>query len=455
MIAGFAEREYTPEMGPVPGQIKVMYAEGKNTPLMAHAAVIESEGVGAAIVTLDIIFVSTEFATKMRNRISEITGYPYEQIMIACSHTHTGCAMDVDCWEFVGEPDSLINVEAAIIDAVKAAYNNRDEIKLGIGTALDKRFNFCRDFYVEGGYIVMNPAGEYKDKLLKPYAAVDNTVNVMRFDDMNGNIKCFAVNYANHLDTNPSKAKFDADFPGYMRRALQAEYGEDVVVLFLNGCCANINHIDFWAYKHKENHCRPGVLPPEEIGKGLAETIKNIYPAIATSEKDINIQGKSRMHITTRRRASEAQIAWARDLTARKAAGEEIDLHRMLLAELYLEDEKNPPSNMMDIEISVLQIGPWAIVALPGEIYSDIGLKIKANSPYANTIVVEIANGYNGYVSPDIIQRSGCYEGRYSKVSYAGLGTEKVLRDGCENMLSALFDADNIKYFGTLKSSEK
>lgn len=180
---------------------------------MAHAAVIESEGRGAAIVTLDIIFVSNRFATKMRNRINEITGYPYEQIMITCSHTHTGCAMDVDCWEFHGDPENLVNVEAAIVDAVEAAYANRAEIKLGIGTAFDKRFNFCRDFYVEGGYIVMIPR-QYEGKLLKPYAAVDNTVNVMRFDDMGGNAKCFAVNYANHLDTNPSKAKFDADFPG-------------------------------------------------------------------------------------------------------------------------------------------------------------------------------------------------------------------------------------------------
>ena len=44
MKAGFAEREYTPEKGMVPGQIEVNYAEGKITPLMAHVAVIESNG---------------------------------------------------------------------------------------------------------------------------------------------------------------------------------------------------------------------------------------------------------------------------------------------------------------------------------------------------------------------------------------------------------------------------
>ena len=69
MKAGFAEREYTPAEGVVPGQILENYAVGKNTPLMAHVAVIESEGSGTVLVSLDIIFVSTAFATRMRKRI--------------------------------------------------------------------------------------------------------------------------------------------------------------------------------------------------------------------------------------------------------------------------------------------------------------------------------------------------------------------------------------------------
>lgn len=453
MKAGFAEREYTPEKGGVPGQIAVLYAEGKNTPLMAHVAVIESEGSGTVLVSLDIIFVSTAFATRMRKRISEITGYPIEQIMITCTHTHTGCVMDVDCWEHVGDPKYLEPVEKALIEAVEDAYANRADVKLGVGTGFDKRFNYCRDFYTEEGYIVTNPGKSHK--LVRPYAAVDNTVNVMRIDDADSNAKCFIVNFANHLDTNPSKSKFDADFPGYMRRALRKEYGDDVVVLFLNGCCANLNHFDFINKYHKTAHCAKDVLPPEYIGEGLADTIKKIEPPIVTSEDEINIQGRSRMHLTTRRRASAEQIEWAKDKFARKEAGEEVDLHSYLLAELYLGDEQNPPPMTMDFEISVLQIGPWTIVGLPGEIYSDIGLKIKANSPFANTVVVEIANGYNGYVSPDIIQRSGCYTGRYSKVAYTGLGTDKVIIDGSTNMLNALFDADNIKRFGTLKEYKK
>jgi len=109
----------------------------------------------------------------------------------------------------------------------------------------------------------------------------------------------------------------------------------------------------------------------------------------------------------------------------------------------------------MDIEIQVLQIGPWTVVGLPGEIYSDIGLKIKGASPFANTVIVEIANGYNGYISPEIVQRSGCYEGRYSNVAYTGPNTEKIIVDGAVGMLNAMFEAENLKVFGQSQVKSK
>ena len=42
MLAGFAEKEFTPAEGNMPGEIGPYYAKGTRTPLMAHAAVITS-----------------------------------------------------------------------------------------------------------------------------------------------------------------------------------------------------------------------------------------------------------------------------------------------------------------------------------------------------------------------------------------------------------------------------
>ena len=455
MKAGFAEREYTPSEGLVPGQIEAGYAVGKRTPLMAHVAIIEEENAGTVLVSLDLLFTSVEFATKLRMQIHEITGIPFEHIMVVCTHTHTGCAIDCDVWGFTGKPEYLDLVEKQTIEAVHAAWDSRAEVKMGVASGFDARFNFCRDWYTVDGYIVMNPGHKNKDKLVKPYAAVDHSVNVMRFDDPNGKPKCFVINYANHLDTTKASdgLKFGADYAGYMRLALQKEYGDNVTVLFLNGCCANVNHYDYGNHYDRTTHCRPGVIPAEEIGNGLAETVKNLCPPLVTDDKAIRIDGRSRMHITSRRKATRAQKEWAQKTLEDMNAGKNVHKREQLLVDMYLNEDPSIP-DIMDIEIQVLQIGPWAIVGLPGEIYSDIGLKIKANSPFANTVVVELANGYRGYMSPDLIQRAGNYEGIYSMVAYTGLGTADVLINGSTTMLTAMFYADSQERFGGHRDNE-
>jgi len=455
MRAGFAEREYTPAEGVVPGQIEEGYAVGKRTPLMAHVAIIEDGDMGTVLVSLDLLFVSTAFATKIRKHIHEITNIPIENILLACTHTHTGCAIDCDVWAFKGKPEYMELIEQQTIAAVHDAWAHRENVKMGVASGFDARFNFCRDWYTVDGHIVMNPGFKKRDKLVKPYAAVDHSVNVMRFDDLNGKPKCFVVNYANHLDTTQAAdgMKFGADYAGYMRLALQKEYGADVTVLFLNGCCANVNHYDFDNHYDRITHCRPGVIPAEEIGNGLAETIKNICPPLVTDEKNIRIDGRCRVHMTSRRKATRAQKEWAQKTAEEMNAGKEIGTREQILADMYLHEDPAIPDTV-DIEIQVLQIGSWTIVALPGEIYSDIGLKIKANSPFANTIVVEIANGYHGYISPDLIQRAGNYEGIYSMVAYTGLGSADVLINGATTMLTAMFYADNQARFGGQRDQE-
>ena len=82
-----------------------------------------------------------------------------------------------------------------------------------------------------------------------------------------------------------------------------------------------------------------------------------------------------------------------------------------------------------------MQLGDWAIVGLPGEIYTCIGTRIKATSPFANTLVVELESGANGYISPDIIQDCGAYEGIYSSIAFTGHGTVDVLVNGATKAL--------------------
>ena len=62
-------------------------------------------------------------------------------------------------------------------------------------------------------------------------------------------------------------------------------------------------------------------------------------------------------------------------------------------------------------EVQVVTLGPdLAFVALPGEVFVELGLSLKAASPFKNTIVAELSNGTIGYVPTRTAYPHGNYE---------------------------------------------
>jgi hypothetical protein len=77
-------------------------------------------------------------------------------------------------------------------------------------------------------------------------------------------------------------------------------------------------------------------------------------------------------------------------------------------------------------------------VALPGEIFAELGQAIKRNSPFKHTIVVELANGSIGYV-PD---RKAYAQGAYEVVSArCAEGSGEMLVDAATRLLIDLYRA--------------
>ena len=67
-------------------------------------------------------------------------------------------------------------------------------------------------------------------------------------------------------------------------------------------------------------------------------------------------------------------------------------------------------------------MGESAWVGVPGELFCQIGLDIKEQSPFANTYIVGYANCYQGYFPTPIAYEEGGYEvnmGRWSRFTAA------------------------------------
>ncbi len=71
----------------------------------------------------------------------------------------------------------------------------------------------------------------------------------------------------------------------------------------------------------------------------------------------------------------------------------------------------------LEAEVQVIAFSDdLAIVALPGEIFVELGLAIKAASPFKHTFIAELANGSIGYVP----NREAYPQGNYEVVSARG-----------------------------------
>jgi hypothetical protein len=65
-----------------------------------------------------------------------------------------------------------------------------------------------------------------------------------------------------------------------------------------------------------------------------------------------------------------------------------------------------------------MRIGDLGIAAIPCEVFVEIGLEIKAKSPFKPTFAISLANGYNGYLPTPEHHKLGGYETWRARSSY-------------------------------------
>jgi hypothetical protein len=91
-----------------------------------------------------------------------------------------------------------------------------------------------------------------------------------------------------------------------------------------------------------------------------------------------------------------------------------------------------------ETELQVIRIGDLALVALPGEIFVEIGLAIKNRSPFPVTAVVGLANDHIGYVPTRRAFGEGGYETWRTRISWSAPGTGEAMAETAGSRLNEL-----------------
>ncbi len=437
---GVSQTDITPPLGiPMAGYYHERGADGVLDPLLSKAIVIESGGQRAALVTVDLISITRSVTDAARVEIEKATGIPGDHVMISATHTHTGpeLAARTRFSASMGGQKQLAadytgGLSQKIADSVRAAYGRLQAARVSVASGRCEGLAFNRRYYMRDGSVAWNP-GKLNPNIVRPAGPTDPEVGILyveKLDAVNP-MQSLAtyVNFAMHPDTTGG-SKLSADWPGALGRVLAAYHGPQHLTLLANGTCGNINHCDFswkWLNSGTNEPSRIAVV----LGAAVLQGYKKLQPI-----SDGPLTAKSEIIELALPEITFEQLDDAKktvEATKDDRAGNFMKLVRSYRA-LDVAGRNGKPQQA---EVQVIALGQDAAwVALPGEIFVELGLAIKQRSPFRQTFVVELANENLGYI-PD---RRSYAEGNYEpESSRCAPGSGEKLVDTAVRLLMELY----------------
>ena len=410
LFAGAAERVITPDFPallcgyPEP---KDRYHDSVHDELKIHAFYLQNGGEEFLLVGMDLIYYTKKRVKSARELTERVTGIPAGHVSITCTHTHSGpCPSSVPFWIRDDDkemyPHYLDFVDSQIAQAAAEAKRNAFPAEIGVGKG------YCGKEQGVGGN------RRHKDGICDP------SVNVIAIREADGGrVRGIIVNYALHPTfLHAESTVLTCDYPGYIYEYLRQQ-DSGLVVGFFTGASGNQSSRHFRSGQNFEEAKRVGyaiAAEAERVVQGLSwqadphlfarsaeawPTLKVIKPLPEAqadqrkAQKDLDDAIASGM-IYGERRTLECTLIGANRMLHYAEVGESA----------MAAFRRNSP-----YEIFELAIGDARLITVPGEIFVEYGLRLKAESPYPMTIFAAYSNGYGaGYVCTPEAHAEGGYE---------------------------------------------
>jgi hypothetical protein len=432
---GTAASKITPPLGiPMAGYYSPRGSEGVLEDLYAKVAVLDDGQTQVALVVCDLITLPRATVLEARKLIQQQTRIPGSHVMISATHTHTGPALARGSSrdELDGGGNELVRKYTAelpskIAQAVAEATRRLVPVEVSYASGYEDRMAFNRRFWMKDGTVGWNP-GKHNPETIRTVGPIDPEVGVVYFETADAKPVLTYVNYAMHPDTTGG-LKFWPDYPGVLARRLAEYKGEEMLTIFANGACGNLNHINVeWSDRQHgpEEAIRLGTI----LAGNVLKTYMDLKPAA-----DGPIRVRSEVVSLPLAPVTEKEVAEAREVIQRGSKAkflEQVQAYKAL-------DVAARQGEPWEAEVQVIALGrKLAWVALPGEVFVELGLSIKAASPFRQTHIVELANGSFGYIP----NRSAYAEGNYEVVSArCAEGSGEMLVTAAIRMLAELAPA--------------
>jgi hypothetical protein len=380
---------------------------GIHDDLFARALVFETPENAVAFVSVDLLALPSGFIAQVRQSIQSSTGLRSDSIMIASTHTHAGPVTITTFFNPGESVDShyMNRLASAIVEAVSNAWRDRFPARVGVGVG-----------HVEGVGVNRRSSNQ------KP---VDEQVGIIKVTDTDGRVRAVLINYSCHPTVlGPDNLRVTGDFPAFAVKEIEAGLGDNGFAMFVNGTQGNIS------MGHSSELSAIGIITPgrtfaraAELGHLLASATLTVLPEITVDDRPTLKATSAPVALPlkhypsseeTQRSLHEAETHLA---ALASTNGDNTDQVRRARSEqlyasinnFYARETASLTNGALPIELQAVRINDAVFVAVPAEVFVEIGLRIKekASGP---VFIVGIANGYIGYLPTAAAHEVGGYE---------------------------------------------
>jgi len=347
--------------------------EGIHDSIFARAIVFSDGENKAAFISVELIGFSDAFCDELSLGIEKETGIKKDYLLISAVHSHGGPVTKVYSDDESQEVDKYVKqLRYKLIQLVVQAEGNLEPAQIGAGKG-ECRMNINRRIKDGNGNIQLGR---------NPYGPCDHEVGVIRIDDDQGNIRTVLLNWPCHgVVLGPRNRLISGDWPGATSTYIEDSLGNEVVVPVLVGASGDINpiygpHIDF--------------VDVNSYAYALGAIAYDLGNEVIRVTKQIQTRSSGKIDA--------------------------------LRKSIFLPGKNEDSGNDVEVRLSVIRIGTLIFVGVNGEVFNQIGVKIKNASPYTQTFFITHCNGSCGYLVTDEAIPDGGYEVRVSE-AYAGAET--------------------------------
>ncbi len=426
--AGAFAMDVTPLKFPISmnGNLQDHPAQRAHDPLHARCVVLDDSKTRVAIVVVDNCLIPRELFDSAKQQAQKLTGIPTERMLMSATHAHS-CPAVTGAFQSDADVEYSKFLAERIAAGVKQAADNLAPAKLAWGVGRDETQVFNRRWWLKEPSAETNPfglidkvrmnPGYANPKVEKSAGPVDPEVSFLSVQSPSGRPLAFLANYSLHYVGGTGGGELSADyFAAFAERIgqlLKADAGSarPFVGIMSNGTSADVNNVNFAL-----------TMPPKF---GPYEKLKLVADSVATAAAAAYAKTEHRSAATIAMRETEIE------LKVRKPSVDDIARAKEMLAQAGPSPYKTMPQvyaretlkmaeypETVKLKLQALRIGELGIVAIPCEVFTEIGLEIKRRSPLKPTFTIELANGYNGYLPTPQQHELAGYETWRARSSY-------------------------------------